>query len=64
MRPTVAGKITKMCLECGSPLAVRRNKQTDSEFLGCTRWPECNYTEPVPELYRMEAAGAAKLPGF
>jgi len=64
MRPSMADKINKVCPECGSPLVARRNKATDSEFLGCTRWPGCNYTEGIPEYYRLRAQGAEPLPGF
>ena len=31
------------CEDCGAPLSKRRGEY--GEFLGCARYPECNYTE-------------------
>lgn len=42
-------------------LIVKTNRHTDSQFLGCPNWPECNYTRPIPESIRMEQAGQPKL---
>lgn len=64
MRSSVTEKIQKVCPECGWPLVVRRNRHTDSEFLGCSQFPECRYTEGIPEWIRLVAQGAAQLPGF
>lgn len=58
------GKILKPCPECGRDLVVRRNRQNDSEFLGCTGYPECRHTEGLPEFLKMRALGAIALPGF
>ncbi len=33
------------CEDCGAPLSKRRGKH--GEFLGCARYPECNYTESL-----------------
>ncbi len=57
-------KITMACPDCGRALVVRRNCHNDSEFLGCTGYPECRHTEPLPELYRLRASGAPTLPGM
>ena len=32
------------CPKCGSPMAVRTNRQTGSDFLGCTEFPKCRGT--------------------
>lgn len=42
-------------------LEVRVNRKTGGEFLGCPEWPECSYTQPVPESIRMEMAGQPRL---
>nr|MBN1228835.1 topoisomerase DNA-binding C4 zinc finger domain-containing protein [Anaerolineae bacterium] len=59
-------QVAKACPLCGpaSRLVIRENRETGNQFLGCPHWPDCNYTEPIPEEIRMIAAGASKLPGF
>jgi len=54
------------CPECGpsTRLVVRTNRQNQSQFLGCPKWPECNHTRPIPESWRLKAAGAQMLPGM
>jgi DNA topoisomerase-1 len=41
---TVQGK---KCPSCGSLLAVRTNRATNENFLGCTKYPACRYTKPI-----------------
>ena len=51
------------CPEC-SPLIklmVKTNRTTEHQFLGCPNWPECNYTRPIPEAWKMRAMGQAGL---
>ena len=36
-------------------LVVRRNRATDTQFLGCPLWPACNYTTPIPADILMRA---------
>lgn len=59
-------RILKSCPQCGpaTPLIKRTNRHNGSEFLGCTRYPECNHTEEIPEWYRLVDAGHQMLPGF
>jgi len=45
-------------------LIVRTNRDNGTQFLGCPNWPACTHSEPIPEHVKMEAAGAARLPGF
>lgn len=55
------------CLVSGfgpRPLVQRTNRSSGSEFLGCSRFPECQYTQKIPEWVLMRRAGAATLPGF
>ncbi len=35
------------CPKCGSPLVVRVGKR--GRFLGCSNYPECDYTQPLPK---------------
>jgi ssDNA-binding Zn-finger/Zn-ribbon topoisomerase 1 len=41
---------------------VRTNRKTETQFLGCDRWPECKHTEPIPETLLMRLTGAPELP--
>ena len=61
---TVNGKRTRVCDECGSDMVVRTNRSTGEPFLGCTRYPECAYTTPLPVDQQLRAAGARTLPGL
>lgn len=56
--------IEKRCEWCGAELVVKRNRKTGTEFLGCLRWPECSYREPVPESIKLRLPGAPVLPGM
>lgn len=57
-------EIKKTCPECGNRMVVRANHETGHEFLGCSQYPECKYTEPMPEYMRMIRLGAPTLPGM
>ncbi len=57
-------KVVKPCLECGQLLVVRRNRESGDDFLGCSQYPRCDHTQPLPEDVRMRLQGAATLPGF
>lgn len=54
-------EITKACPECGAALVVRTNRATGTEFLGCTHYPECRWTGPLPESLRMRRIGHPTL---
>lgn len=56
--------ITLPCPNCGRAMTRRTNHDNGSEFYGCTGWPDCTGTRPVPEYVRLREAGAAALPGF
>ena len=53
----------KTCPKCGAGtrLIVRKNRQNGSYFLGCPRYPECDYTESLPEGVRMKLLGHPTL---
>ena len=54
-------KVTKPCPECGHPLTIRVKRATNEEFLGCSHYPECRYTEKLPEYFRLKRMGAPIL---
>lgn len=57
-------EIVKKCPECNGDLAIKTNRATGEEFLGCSEWPQCSYTEPLPEYIKLRRAGHQPLPGF
>ena len=57
-------KVTKVCPECGQMQTVRRKGYTGEEFFGCTAWPECKHTEPMPVDAVLRREDAPMLPGF
>lgn len=57
-------KITKACPICEKPMVVRTNKASGQDFLGCSQYPDCTGTAPLPPEVLLRAAGAPTLPGF
>lgn len=53
-----------LCPDCQSHLVERTNTKNGTTFMGCSRYPDCNHTEPVPTWLTMRRQGAAALPGF
>lgn len=39
------------CPDCQSRLVLRRNRQTQQTFIGCSAWPKCKFTSPDPDTY-------------
>lgn len=35
------------CPECNSPLVFKKSKKTNEEFIGCSSFPNCNYTKSL-----------------
>ena len=57
--------VSKTCPKCAPDrLVVRVNRETGHEFLGCSNWPGCTYTEPLPLDMQLRRQGATPLPGF
>ena len=56
--------LAKNCPECGQPLTVRTNRATDEDFLGCSAWPDCKHTEPMPLDMMLRRQGHPELPGL
>lgn len=50
-------RIVKACPRCGQLLEIKRNRSTQEEFLGCSAWPQCTYTEPLPETIKLKRQG-------
>lgn len=43
-------KIIGKCPECGNELVIRRTKGKNTKrFIGCTGYPNCNFTLPLPQ---------------
>src|SRR5579863_5432116 len=38
--------LDEACPECGKPLSIRLGKR--DRFIGCTGYPDCSYTRPMP----------------
>jgi ssDNA-binding Zn-finger/Zn-ribbon topoisomerase 1 len=53
----MAEHIVKPCKVCGRPMQIKRNRATSEEFLGCSMWPECTHTEPLPEAIKLRRQG-------
>jgi ssDNA-binding Zn-finger/Zn-ribbon topoisomerase 1 len=49
---------------CGAPMAERLNRQNNSAFMGCTRFPDCTETQKTPAFIEVKRAGGLELPGF
>ena len=56
--------IVMNCPECGEPMVVRKNSITEEDFLGCSQYPACKHTEPIPPDVRMRLMGVQPLPGM
>ena len=56
-------RIAITCPECGpaAKMVIRQNRETGDEFLGCSNYPDCRYTEPLPETIRMKYMGIKGL---
>ena len=52
------------CPVCRAQLVERTNRASGDTFLGCSEWPDCSYTTPIPTDVLMRRAGAMTLPGL
>jgi ssDNA-binding Zn-finger/Zn-ribbon topoisomerase 1 len=52
------------CPQCGKAMKVRTNSENGSRFIGCTGYPDCRFTKPLPAYIELLEAGAEQLPGF
>lgn len=60
----MVAEIKRTCPDCSSELVIRTNRKTQTEFWGCSRFPECAYTTEISAYEHMRRAGASTLPGF
>jgi ssDNA-binding Zn-finger/Zn-ribbon topoisomerase 1 len=60
----VIEKYVKDCPDCAGFLVLRTNSLNGTEFLGCSSYPSCKHTEPIPESWRMRQMGAQEFPFF
>jgi ssDNA-binding Zn-finger/Zn-ribbon topoisomerase 1 len=52
------------CPLCGHEMVVRINRETGTEFMGCSQFPKCPATQPLPAYVYVARAGGQQLPGF
>lgn len=57
--------LTLRCPGCGTGhLLERENRQNGSRFMGCSEFPRCRHSEPLPAYLELKRAGAVELPGL
>lgn len=54
-------EISKPCPECGRELKIRTNRKTETQFISCSGFPDCRYTETISENLKMELMGHPTL---
>jgi ssDNA-binding Zn-finger/Zn-ribbon topoisomerase 1 len=59
----MSDQITTRC-PCGADQVLRTNGQNGSEFMGCSRFPDCKETSSVPAWLSMKRSGVMELPGL
>lgn len=46
------------CEECGSPMLIRTGRS--GEFLGCSKYPKCRFSKPLPEGETADSLASAR----
>ena len=46
------------CDECGEPMLIRVGRT--GKFLGCSKYPKCRFSKPLPQGVEPEALAAVK----
>lgn len=56
-------EVERYCPKCDNAvkLRVKTNRMNGNQFLGCPNWPNCDYTEQIPEALLMEARGQPRM---
>lgn len=49
------------CPKCGRRLQIKRRRKDGRNFLGCTGYPECEHTQPLPQDVAMRALGQCEM---
>lgn len=57
----VGKKTAESCEVCGAVLVVRMNRQNESFFLGCNRYPDCRFTKEISETMRLTMMGVKPM---
>lgn len=60
----IGKRLAYSCIDCGAQMVIRLNREQNTLFLGCNRYPDCKHTEEIPESVRMEILGQQKFSGF
>ncbi len=62
------GRIIGKCPKCGNDLRIVRSKKSKKRFIGCSNYPECNQSYPLPQQGAVipleetcEVCGSAKI---
>lgn len=61
---TGVGKMLCPDPSCRAPMVKRQNREHGGLFYGCSNYPTCSMTAPIPEREKLLALGCAELPGF
>ncbi len=54
--------MNKPCPQCAGNLSVRYNAKTDTNFLGCSNYPSCTYTETLTARNSPQPEPATEAP--
>lgn len=49
--------VVGICPECNSKLRIIRSKKTRKRFVGCSGYPECNHSYPLPQKGKVTPLG-------
>lgn len=52
---TLLRRLTGDCPLCRAPIALRTNRQKSTQFLGCSNYPDCSFTEPINQAMLQDA---------
>jgi DNA topoisomerase-1 len=59
-KPVQTVKVEVKCEKCGKPMALRQGRR--GPFLGCTGYPKCRGTAPIPDDLKEQLAELAPAP--
>ncbi len=54
-------EVDKGCIECGAKMVIRSRGSDGAKFLGCSNYPTCKHTEPIPQDLVMRLMGQPTL---
>lgn len=56
--------IERTCPWCGGALVVRTNSATGKNFVGCSQFPYCHFTQAVKKSVKERLSGVPVIPGL